>query len=455
MAPCVIVRAVSEANPAAQSKGAQWAAAYLAIALLPLPIALWRRADAEAGRGFWIEFGVALGFVGLAMMVLQFALTARFRWIGRGLGLDDMMQVHRQAGILAVVFVLAHPLILFVAHRPFLSFLDPRENAPRALALTTVTAAALLLVILPLARRRLRLSYEWWRLTHASLGALALLIGIAHVLMVGNYVSGLVKPAMWIAMTGGALLLLAHTRIVRPVAMRRRPWRVSEVRSEAPRLWTLALDADGHEGMSFHPGQFAWLSLEPSPLTLQQHPFTIASSAEKPARIELTIKELGDFTGRIGQVQPGTPAYLEGPYGNFSPDATQADALVFVVGGVGITPAMSALRTLRDRGDRRRIILVYGSDTREKAAFRDELERLEDALDLQVRLVLDHPPAGWKGARGPISSELLAEATAAAGDGQTHHFVCGPDPMMDGVETALISNGVPPARIHTERFNLV
>jgi predicted ferric reductase len=443
---------VSAAKGKIRAPGARWATAYLVMAALPLPLALWRHAD--TGRGFWVELGVALGFVGLAMMGLQFALTARFRWLGRGLGLDDMMQAHRQAGIVAVAFLLAHPLILFAAHRPFLAFLDPRVNAPRALALTAALVALLLLVILPLGRRRLRIPYEWWRLTHAALAALALLIGLAHVLMVGHYVGTPLKQALWIAMTGGALLLLGHARLIRPMAMRQRPWRVAEVRPETERVWTLRLEPEGHAGMRFAPGQFVWLSFAPSPLALDQHPFTIASSAEREDAIELTIKELGDFTARIGELEVGTRAYLEGPFGEFGPEATGAGAAVFVVGGIGVTPALSALRTMCDRGESRRTILVYGSDTLDKVVCREELESLATRLPLDLRFVLDHPPADWEGNRGPISKDLLREIVDTA-EADVHYFVCGPEPMMDAVETALYELGAPSSNVHAERFNLV
>lgn len=434
-------------------RGPLWAALYFVMAVAPLPIALWRHT--EDGRGFWIELGVALGFAGLAMMGLQFALTARFRWIGRGVSLDDMMQVHRQAGILAVAFVLAHPVILLAAHPAYFSFLDPRVNAPRTIALVVATAAVILLLVLPLYRRRLGISYEWWRLTHSILAFLAVFVGLGHVLMVGHYVSGVAKPLVWIAMTGGALLLLAHTRIVRPIAVRRRPWRVAEVRPEGERVWSIAFEAEGHPGLSFSPGQFVWLSLESSPLSLQQHPFTIASSAERGSRIELTIKELGDFTQTIRDVEPGALAFLEGPYGQFTPDGISADATVFVVGGIGVTPAMSTLRTMRDRGQTTPIVVVYGAVDLDRLVFRDELESLTAELDLELVYVLDEPPPDWQGERGPFTADTVARIRQRLGAADAYYFICGPEPMMDVVESTLAADGVPRSRVHAERFNLV
>ena len=59
-------------------QGAMWISLYILIGLLPLGLAL---INLDPGRGFWINFSVALGFVGLSMLGLQFALAARSRWV--------------------------------------------------------------------------------------------------------------------------------------------------------------------------------------------------------------------------------------------------------------------------------------------------------------------------------------------------------------------------------------
>jgi len=67
-----------------RSAGMAWLAAYaLFIGAMPFIAAVDHD---RRGREFLLEFSVALGFIGLAMMWLQFALTARFRWIAPGSG---------------------------------------------------------------------------------------------------------------------------------------------------------------------------------------------------------------------------------------------------------------------------------------------------------------------------------------------------------------------------------
>lgn len=427
-----------------------WVGLYALFVLAPLGVALIGF-DGRV-RSFWAEFGIGLGLVGLSMMALQFVLTARFKGIAAPFGTDAMLQFHRQAGLVACAFVFGHVVILIAARPANLAFFDPRVNLPRAVALTTVLIALAGLVGLTLMRKRLRIPYEWWRLTHGLLALLVMLISLAHVLMVGRYVSGPAKQLIWIALTAAAMGLLLYPRIVKPWLARRRPYTVTAVRSEAPRVWTLTIEPEGHEGMRFEPGQFAWLTPGGSPFSLQQHPFTFAGSAETPGRLLFTIKELGDFTANIGKTEPGARAWLEGPCGAFTP-SVDASRLVMIAGGIGVTPMLSILRTMRDRGDKRPVALVFGADEGSGLVARDELEELARGVSLELILVLENPGDGWRGETGLIDGELL-KRTLPPDEPGAEYFICGPAPMMNAAEKALMRKGVPLHRRRSERFDI-
>lgn len=431
-------------------EAAFWVTVYLLLVVLPLAAVL--AGPLPPPRSFAVEFGVGLGFVGLSMLALQFLLTARFRNVAASFGLDTLLQVHRQAGLAAFGLVVAHVLVLFAADPAFLAFLDPRVNLPRAGALAAVLVALPLVTVLTLWRERLRIAYEWWRLSHGMLAAAVVFIGLVHVLQVGHYVSVPWKQGLWTGLTGAALLLLVYSRLVRPLALRNRPWEVTGVRPEGPGVWTLVVEARGHDGMRFHPGQFAWLVLGGSPFSIAEHPFSVASSAEQRRRLEFTIKELGDMTSRIGETEVGTTVFLEGPFGALTVDPDARGPVALVAGGIGITPIMSILRTLRDRGDRRPVTLVYGSPREEEILFRDELAAMTGAMDLEVVHVLEDPPAGWEGESGRITPDLL-ERRLPWSD-LTGYLICGPDPMMDVVEETLRDREVSVFRIRSERFNI-
>jgi predicted ferric reductase len=439
------------------ARAALWIVVYLALALAPMVVAYTGAAPA---RTFWIEVGVALGFVGLAMMAFQFVLTGRYHHIATTFGLDSMLQYHRQIGLVAFAFILAHPVILFLAEPAYLAFLDPRENLWRALSLSAATAALLLLVATSLWRISLGLSYEWWRVWHGVFSIGIMVVGAAHIVQVGYYVAEPWKQALFVGLSAVAVGLLLNTRLVRPWRMRRRPYRVVEVREEIRYeddvAWTLALRPDGHRGMRFRPGQFAWITLQETPFSLQQHPYSIASSAEDaPDLLEFTIKVEGDFSASVGEAEPGWSAFLEGPYGYFVPEPDPRCGCVMIVGGVGVTPCMSMLRTFADRADPRVVHLIYANIALEEVIFYGEIERMRERLNLSVTHVLEEPPEDWDGEEGLISKELLDRHIPPENRNGYEYFLCGPKPMMDIAEKALLELGIEQRRILSERFQMV
>ena len=429
-----------------------WAVSFLVLALAPMLLAYL---GPVAPRTFWIEAGVGLGFVGLGIMLLQFVLTGRYQRVATTFGLDSMLQFHRQMGLVAVGFILAHPILLFLSDPVYLEYLDPRVELPRALALGGVTGALLLLLATSLWRLSFRLSYEWWRALHGLLAIFVVFVGTVHVLQVGYYVSGIGKQVVFVALGTGAAALVVNTRVIRPWRMRRRPWRVEEVQEERGDASTLVLVPEGHAGMTFLPGQFAWITLGETPFTLQQHPYSFSSSAqEAPNRVAFTIKEEGDFSSEARTVQPGTPAFLEGPYGYFVPETDPGMGCVMIAGGVGVTPFRSMLRTFADRGDPRELHLIFANVSPDQVIFFEELEELRGRLHLTVVHVLEEPPEGWEGETGLLDPELL-ERHLPESPLEFEYFICGPEPMMNIAESVLRDLGIPQKRILSERFNMV
>lgn len=433
-------------------RGTIWIIAYLLFILAPLFALL--AGSHPTPRDFWTEFAVAIGYSGLAMMGLQFGLTARFRYVTEPWGEDVIYHFHRQISLTAVGLVVAHPLLLF-AVQPELRAPSNFIGAPLSAYFAVVSLFSLIaLVVMALWRARLRIKYETWHLTHIVLAVVAVTAGLTHMAASGFYLPDPWKRALWIGLAVFWIALLLYVRIVKPLFMLRRPYRVSEVRKERGDTSTLVMQPDGHSGFRFTPGQFGWLTLWGSPLKITAHPFSFSSTAEAvDGRVEMTIRNLGDFTSAIARVPVGQRVYLDGPYGAFT-IGNPADMHVLIAGGVGITPMMSMIRTLADRGDERPVILLYGSKDWESITFREELEAMEARLDLTVVHVLSDPPAGWKGERGYINAELL-ERHLPPVYADHEYFICGPGVMMDAIEKALGEMKVPLSKYHSERYSFV
>jgi ferredoxin-NADP reductase len=75
--------------------------------------------------------------------------------------------------------------------------------------------------------------------------------------------------------------------------------------------------------------------------------------------------------------------------------------------------------------------------------------------NLRVVRVLARPSDAWTGERGFVTAEMLMRYLPDPLYRHFQYFVCGPNPLMDAMEQALPSIGIPADRIHTERFDMV
>jgi predicted ferric reductase len=431
--------------------GAAWLAVYLFFVLAPLFALL--AGPHPPSRNFWTEFSAALAYSGLAIMGLQLGLTARFRYVTEPWGEDVVYHFHRKISLVAVALVVAHPVILFCVRPHLLGLLNPVSAPWRARFATLSTVSLIALVVMALWRAKLRIRYETWHVTHVGLALAAIAAGLAHMVGWAFYLDAPWKRALWIGLPFLWAWLFIHVRIIKPLLMLRRPFRVVEVRAERGDAYTLAMQPDGHPGFRFQPGQFAWLTVHGTPFQITAHPFSFSSSAQAAdGRVEMTIRNLGDFTSTIGAIQVGRRVWLDGPYGAFSLGRNPADMHVLIAGGVGVTPMMSILRTLAARGDRRPVVLLYGAPDWDSLTFREALEELAPRLNLTVVYVLSQPSPGWLGERGFINAELLRRCLPTP-YADHEYFICGPDQMMDAIEAALAALHVPMSRYHSERYS--
>jgi predicted ferric reductase len=435
-------------------RAAIWIGIYLLLVATPMLVLIL--GPRPPGVEFWWDFSKGLGFVGLTMFGIQFALTARFKRASAPFGIDIIYFLHKYLAWIALFLVFGHFAIIWLFYPEAAGPLDPREARWEI----TVGRTALLLFALAVVtsqwREKLRIEYGLWRYSHVGLATVGFLLAITHVVGVGYYTDTPTKLALWLLVTMGWIGITLWSRIVKPWQQIRHPYRVVEVRQEADDSRTLALEPAGHSGLGrFRAGQFAWLNLRASPFALREHPFTFSSAPEQLPRVEFTIKPLGDFSSSIAEVQPGEIAYLDGPYGVFSTErALASDGFVFIAGGIGITPMISMLRSMAARSEKRPLWLFYGNSTIDDIAFRAELDQLAERLDLTIVDVINEPPDDWEGESGYLTEEILDRHLPKSNRERLSYFLCGPTPMMDSAEQHLKALGVPQDRVEREVFNL-
>lgn len=428
-----------------------WLAFYFLMVFLPLGLLMiFPRPD---GREFLREISVALGFLGMALLGLQTIPTSRLKFFTKLFPMDTLYTFHHRLSIFTFLIILVHPILLFINNPETLQLLNLVTAPWRARAGVIAVVAMLVLVATSVWRELMKIKYDIWRWVHDALSFLAIGLALFHMFKVNYYMSLTYQKVIWLVLTGIWLSIILYIRVARPIIMIKKPYKVVSVQEERGQSWSLYLEPDGHEGMSFEAGQFAWITNE-SPFIFRENPFSFSTSSESDDNvIGFTIKELGDFTKTIKNFKPGDTVYVDGPYGTFSMDEHRCKEMVYIAGGIGSAPVMSMLRTLADRNCEKKMIFFYGNPTWESVIYREELEEIEQKLNLKLVHVLEKPPEGWEGERGFINADIL-QRYLPENYKEVTYFLCGPLPMIEAVEGALHKIHVPVLQIFSEQYEM-
>ncbi|HEY9037599.1 MAG TPA: ferredoxin reductase family protein [Roseovarius sp.] len=424
--------------------------AYLAAVALPLVLS-WslglppRPVQAELAAGF--------GILAFSMILVEFVLSGRFNTVSNSIGMDVTMRFHQIMARTAVVFALLHPLLyrgtLSGGPRPW----DPTRQLTIATdfsELSTGIAAYLILpslVLLAIGRKQLDYKYETWRLLHGIGALLIALLLLHHTVYAGRYGSHPSMTWLWVAMMGVAIGSLLYVYLLVPILDKAQKWRVTSVIQLTSKQWEVTVKPDGHSGLDYKAGQFVWLNVGHSSFSMKENPFSICSAPAAGPQISFMIKELGDFTRTIGQIKPGTVAYLDGPHGSLSVEGRREPGVALIAGGVGLAPLLGILRQMRLTDDPRKVKLIYGNRTVDQIAYRDELAAAD------VTYVLSEPTEAWQGETGFIGPAFIDRVLSPDAFKEWVFVMCGPAIMMDVVEDHLIKQGTPSHRILSERFD--
>lgn len=404
-------------------------------------------------RSFHQELASGLGMLAFSIILVEFLLSGRFRFISSGLGMDVTMRVHQMMARTALGFALIHPLLYqgtpSGGRRPWDETSQLTISTDFSALASGIGAYFLLFILVAsaIARKSLDYKYETWRLLH-GLGALVIAcLLLHHSVYAGRYGGHPLMTFLWLALTTIAVGTLLFVYLVHPLRQRKRPWRVTSVSRLTPRQWELRLKPDGHTGLTFEAGQFAWLNVGHSAFSLHENPFSISSAPAEGPEVSFVIKELGDFTCGLGQIAPCTPVYLDAPHGNLSISHRPEKGIVLIAGGVGIAPMLSITRQVRLSDTQRDLKLIYGNRVEEQIVYPQELSKEETVF------VLSEPPKDWSGETGLIDGPLLDRNLSSEQFESWLFVLCGPPAMMDAVEDHLITRGTAPHRILSERFD--
>jgi ferredoxin-NADP reductase/DMSO/TMAO reductase YedYZ heme-binding membrane subunit len=436
---------------------------------VPVTLLGW---DAWGGRlgANPVNFAIrTTGILSLIFLVLSLAVTPTSRITGWGwLG-----QFRRMLGLYAFFHAALHFLLFFGFDRAASVGDTASEVLKRPYLMVGMVG---LILMVPLAVTSTngmikRLGPARWKALH-RLAYVAAAAGALHFYMLVK--ADVTRPVAFAAALGALFLyrLIAHYLQLRadarkyrsappaPAPARSKPWagqlRVAQVFCETPevRTFRLASPIGPRLPFDFLPGQYLNLTLVIEGQKVRRS-YTIASPPTRVGYCELTVKreERGLSSRHLHDaVRTGSLLDVQAPAGRFTFNGTEADRIVLIAGGVGITPLMAKIRYLTDLSWPGDIDLVFSARTERDIIFRDELDALRRRhpnLHVTITLTRDDG-AGWRGERGRITPALLTRAVPEIAARRVH--ICGPTEMTDPTRQMLRDLGVPGEAIHVESF---
>jgi ferredoxin-NADP reductase len=157
--------------------------------------------------------------------------------------------------------------------------------------------------------------------------------------------------------------------------------------------------------------------------------------------MRITVKDLGDHSRGLADLASGTPVFVEGPYGRFTPDAAGSPAVLLIGAGVGMTPILSLMQDLDEHTD---VVVLARASTDGGLVHREEV-----AAEVGRRGGRLFEVVGPR-ARVRLTAPALLEAVPDLRGREV--YVCGPDPFTIALLAECRAAGVPEQQLHAESF---
>ncbi len=405
--------------------------------------------------------GRLTGLIAADLLLIQVVLMARVPMIERAYGQDELVRRHRLVGFTSFNLMIAHIVLIILGYAAGTDVgivgtaVDLVLNYPGMLLALVGAVLLLMVVVTSIRMARARLRYESWHLLHLY-AYLGVGVSIPHEIWTGaDFIASPAAQIYWWSLYAAAAGAVIVYRIIRPAW---RSWRhklvVERVVPEAPGVLSVHLRGRGLHRLPIRAGQFFTWRFRDGPGWTRANPFSL-SAAPARNRLRITIKDLGDGSGRMAALQPGTRVLIEGPYGRLTGDVRTQAKITMFASGIGITPIRALLEELDYERDE--VTLIYRVRDESEIVFQGEIDYLASHRGVRVFYVFGSRASGDKPSWLPESAvglgdrEALLQLVPDVADQDV--YICGASAWMDAARDAALAAGVPAAQIHLERFS--
>ena len=290
-------------------------------------------------------------------------------------------------------------------------------------------------------KARAKMSYETWWTVHLYT-YLAIALSFMHQVLTGPmFIGHPLNRFFWNVL----YLLVAGTLItwrfaIPVIRSLRLGLKVEQVVNEGPGVFSIIMKGRNVESLGAQGGQFfGWRFLTKGHWFIS-HPYSLSAAPTKKY-LRVTVKDLGDHSGSVTFIKPGTRVFLEGPYGAFTAGRASKGHVTLIGGGVGITPIRAIMEEFPPNVE---VDVIFRASKKEDLVLKEELDYLAAERGARVHYLI--------GPRSehPMDAKYIMRIVPTFRDSDV--YICGPTPLVDAVREAARNVGIPKNRFHDEAF---
>ncbi len=434
------------------SAGADWASLLLGLGLgltIALQATTITRSDLENFYSIVVSISRLSALVGAYFSLIGILLVSRIPGVERSVGHDRLVTWHRKLGPYALYLVGFHVFFVILGYagqdhvRLYVELWRILNQYSWMWAALAGFVAMLLAGITSYKKARAKMSYETWWKIH-TLMYLAISLSFVHQILDGAmFIGHPLNRRYWIALYIFMGFSIIWWRVGIPLIRSiRHNLKVERVVVEGPGIVSVIMHGRKLTNLSAQGGQFfGWRFLTRSHFLIS-HPYSL-SAAPTEHFMRITVKNLGDHSGSLAFLKPGTRVFVEGPYGAFTAGRSSRRNVVLIGGGVGITPIRAIMEEF---GPGVQMDVIFRASRQSDIVFQDELNYLAAKSHGAIRI---HYLIGPRAHHSMDAIYLIRLVPLFA---QSDIFICGPAPLVDVVRQAAKALGVPNSRFHDEAF---
>lgn len=181
--------------------------------------------------------------------------------------------------------------------------------------------------------------------------------------------------------------------------------------------------------------------------------FSLVTSPNNTKELAITTRVLqSSFKHALANLIPGTEVQFFGPMGRFLLDETISSPLVFLAGGIGLTPFHAMLTYANEKNLQNNITFIVSFSTVEEVAYKEEFEQIAQRHPniKIIYTVTQSSTSSWQGETGRISAEMIKKYVQNVL--QPLYYIVGPPKMAEAMEGIVKEMGVPMEQIKKEQF---